>query len=153
MLSHLVVDGGPELNENEAESHHGQNTEEGSQEYGEPHVRLVQRVPCGAWSSKSNRSVSQSKSVYYYTALEYCILKFEDMGINNLSASINELNLLTDEGERGGEDEKHAVAVHGHCDGKVSGQAAPHKKLVHCGPVVCVQTQLKNVFIFYSGAH
>lgn len=64
-----------------------------------------------------------------------------------MSASINELNLLTDEGEGGGEDEKHAVAVHGECDGKVSGQAAPNEKLVHCRPVMGVQTQLKNVIL------
>lgn len=49
VFSHLVVDGGSKLNENEAESHHRQNTEEGGQEYGEPNVRLVQRVSCGAW--------------------------------------------------------------------------------------------------------
>ena len=50
MFSHLVVDGGPKLNENEAESHHRQNTEEGGQEDGEPDVRLVQRVSGGAWN-------------------------------------------------------------------------------------------------------
>lgn len=51
-----------------------------------------------------------------------------------------ESNVLTDEGERGGEDEKHAVAVHGERDGKVSRQAAPNEKLVHCCPVIGVQT-------------
>lgn len=56
-----------------------------------------------------------------------------------LPAPKNELNLLTDEGERGGEDEEHAVAVHGKCDSKVGGKTAPHKKLVHCCPVICVQ--------------
>lgn len=49
MLPHLVIDGGLKLNEDEAESNHRQNTEEGGQEYGQPHVRLVQRVSCSAW--------------------------------------------------------------------------------------------------------
>lgn len=94
-ISHFVVDGGTKLHEDEAESNHRQSTEEGSQENGQPHVRLVQRVsPC------------------------------------------------PNEGENGGEDEKHAVAVHGECDGKVSGQAAPHKELVHCCPVMGVKAHL-----------
>lgn len=50
MLGHLVVDGGPKLNENEAESHHRQNTEEGCQEDGEPNVGLVQGVPRRAFT-------------------------------------------------------------------------------------------------------
>ena len=54
------------------------------------------------------------------------------------------MDLLTNEGERGGEDEEHAIAEHGECDGKISSQAAPHKKLVHCCPVMDVQTNLKN---------
>lgn len=54
-------------------------------------------------------------------------------------ASRNGLNLLTNEGEGGGEDEKHAVAVHGECDSKVGGKTAPHEKLVHGGPVISVQ--------------
>ena len=60
------------------------------------------------------------------------------------SASLNELSELTDEGEVGGEDEEHAVAVHGECDGEVGGQASPNKKLVHCRPVKCVETKLKK---------
>lgn len=80
-------------------------------------------------------------------------------GTDNLSATINKLNLLTDEGERGGEDEEHAIAVHGKCDGKIGRQAAPHKELVHCCPVMGVQTQLKNVilskkaFFFFIWVH
>lgn len=57
---------------------------------------------------------------------------------------MNELNVLTDEGERGGEDEEHAIAVHGECDSKVGGQTAPHKKLVHCCPVMGVEAQLEK---------
>lgn len=53
-----------------------------------------------------------------------------------------ESTVLTDEGEGGGEDEEHAVAVHGEGDGEVHGQTAPHEELVDCGPVVGVQTQL-----------
>ena len=54
--SHLVVDGGPELKDDEAVSHHRQSTEEGRQEDGEPHVGLSQRVSRRAWSlSKSVR--------------------------------------------------------------------------------------------------
>lgn len=51
----------------------------------------------------------------------------------------NELNLLTNEGERRSENEEHAVAVHGECDSKVCGKTAPHKELVHCCPVIGVQ--------------
>ena len=49
---------------------------------------------------------------------------------------------LTNEGKGGGEDEKHAVAVHGEGDGKVGRQTAPHKELIHRCPIVGVQTQL-----------
>lgn len=55
-IAHLVVDGGPKQDENEAERHHRQNTEEGSQEDGQPHVRLVKRVSCSAWSPKNIRA-------------------------------------------------------------------------------------------------
>lgn len=71
-------------------------------------------------------------------------VKSEDVDTNDHSASIKHLNQLTNEREGAGEDEKHAVAVHGECDGKVSSQAAPYEKLIHCRPVMGVQTQLKN---------
>lgn len=44
MCSHLVIDGGPKHNKKEAECHHRQDTKEGGQEDGQPHVGLVQRV-------------------------------------------------------------------------------------------------------------
>lgn len=68
-------------------------------------------------------------------------------------SSTNELNVLTDEGEGGGEDEKHSVAVHGERDGEVSGQAAPYEELVHCRPVMGVQAQLENVTFYSQCAH
>lgn len=49
---------------------------------------------------------------------------------------------LTDEGEPGGEDEVHAVAVHGEDDGEVHRQTAPQEKLVHRCPIGRVQAQL-----------
>jgi len=47
---YLVVDGGPQLDEGEAIGDHGQHTEDGGEQDGEPHVGLVQGVPgraCG----------------------------------------------------------------------------------------------------------
>lgn len=60
--------------------------------------------------------------------------------------------ILTDEGEHGGEDEEHAVAVQGECGGKINGHAAPHEEVVHCGPVPGFQDQLENTAC-YSAAH
>lgn len=50
------------------------------------------------------------------------------------------LNVLTNEGENGGEDQKHATAVHGERDSKVGSQATPHKKLVYGCPGIGVNT-------------
>lgn len=44
VFSHLVIDGGPKHYKKEAESDHRQDTKEGGQEDGQPHVGLVQRV-------------------------------------------------------------------------------------------------------------
>lgn len=44
VFSHLVIDGGPKHNKKEAEGHHRQDTKEGGQEDGQPHVGLAQRV-------------------------------------------------------------------------------------------------------------
>lgn len=52
-VSHLVVDGRPKQDEKEAHGHHRQDTEEGGQEDGQPHVGLVQRVPGGTWMPKT----------------------------------------------------------------------------------------------------
>lgn len=57
----------------------------------------------------------------------------------------NRLNVLTNEGEDGGEDEKHPVTKHGECDGEVSSQASPNEELVHRCPVMGFQTQLEDV--------
>lgn len=94
----------------------------------------------------------------YMLGYTFQSVKSEDMDTNDHSASIKDLNQLTNERESASEDEKHAVAVHGECDGKVSGQAAPYEKLIHCCPVMGVQTQLKNRILsenelFYCGAH
>lgn len=61
---------------------------------------------------------------------------------------INHTNVLADEGECRREDEKHAVAEHGECDGKVGSKAAPKEKLVHCSPVIGVQSHLEEVVQF-----
>lgn len=51
---------------------------------------------------------------------------------------------LTSERKRGCEDQVHAVAVHGEGDGKIHRQTAPQEELIHCCPIVGVQTQLKH---------
>lgn len=50
--------------------------------------------------------------------------------------------VLTDEGEHGGEDEEHSVAVQGECGGEINGYAGPDEEVVHRGPVEGFQAQL-----------
>lgn len=49
---------------------------------------------------------------------------------------------LTDEGEVGGEDEEHLVAVQGEREAEVSKHTGQHEELVHGRPVVGFQTHL-----------
>lgn len=77
-----------------------------------------------------------------------CIIFYFENTKQNRGPAINDLNWLTDEGERGGEDEEHAVAEQSKGDGEVGSQAAPHKKLVDCCPVMGVQAQLHVIHIF-----
>lgn len=63
------------------------------------------------------------------------------------------LNVLTNEGKAGGEDEIYPVAVDGECDGKISGQTAPYKELVYGCPVIGVQTQLGKTYCDFYGKY
>lgn len=61
------------------------------------------------------------------------------------------LNLLTNEGETGGEHEKKAIAENSKCDGKVGSNAAPQKELIDRCPVIGVKKHLENTkTVFYS---
>lgn len=59
--SHLVIDGGPELNQQEAVGKHGENTQDGGEEDCQPNVGLAQRVPGCSWT---NTNIHR---VYIYT--------------------------------------------------------------------------------------
>lgn len=48
------------------------------------------------------------------------------------------MHVLTNEGEGGGEDEVHLIAVDGECDGEVGDHAGANEELIHSCPVVGV---------------
>ena len=49
--SHLVIDGGPELNQQEAVGKHRENTQDGGEEDRQPDVGLAQRVSGCSWTN------------------------------------------------------------------------------------------------------
>lgn len=111
--------------EEKAFGHHGKNTQYGGQEDGEPHVWLVQGVSCSAWE----RLIKWALKTHRVDRMIGC-------GWDEV--------VPTNERKRRGEDQVHAVAVHGEGDGEIHRQTSPKEEMIHCCPVVRVQTQLKH---------
>lgn len=124
---YLIIDGGAEVNHQEAVGHHREDAQDGGEEDRQPNVGLVQRVSGCSWINtrvQSFRTTLLSTIYIIYSRLKTLELTYEREGWR--------------------QHEEHAVAVHGERDSKVHGQAAQNKERVHHRPVGHLEPELQT---------